>query len=249
MHSSSRRNPASAEYLYKAPVGGSLKNLPNQRELVYLLKSLSSLKHHSHKSSSSARSSHPCSLLILRGASRGNRLHLQTQHCDNGNCPLSNAYLALPWQDASHKLQVPQYMPTTCQLQLLTFGEGGEFSSCLHNHHLVILKSSPLLNSQIMMTDQGRNLAATVDVNLTDWELKEIQRKFPPWSLEIMQEVGTSPLTCRKCVVERWMVLTSCIPCLEDFSLCTTKFKELQVVGKKLCRFFLLFIPIIFNLL
>lgn len=55
-------------------------------------------------------------------------------------------------------------MPTHLPASAPDFREGGEFSSCLHNSHPVILKSSLLLNRQIMMTDQGRNMEATVDM-------------------------------------------------------------------------------------
>lgn len=135
-----------------------------------LLKSLFSLKHHSPKSSSSTLPCHHCSPHSQRGktwklVTLTNTALLQWQ-LPTLKC-LSCSTLTRHLSRASHKLWVPYYAPTICQLLLLIFGEGGELSSRLHNCHPVIHKSCSLLNRQIM-TDQGRNLAATVDVTLMD---------------------------------------------------------------------------------
>jgi len=180
---------------------------------VQLLKSLSSLQHHSHKGSSSTLSCHSCSLLTLRQARRGNWLRSQTQHYDNSNCPLSNA---LPWKDTFHKHFSWASGLTTCQLLLLTFG-GGEFSSCLHNCYPVILKSSPLLSSQILTTDRGGNLALPWRRFTEDFHAVDGNQSTDIW------ETCSGALTF--------------VPCLRDFSLCTTKIQELQVVEKSSAGF------------
>lgn len=147
---------------------------------MYILKSLSSLNHHFHTSSCSTLSCHPCSLLILRGAT------MEQVTPKHSSVIMAPAHLQLfvllyleqvPLSRASDKLQVPQYkLTTTHQLLLLIFGEGVEFSSHPHTCHPVTLHSSLLLNSQVTM--RGRNLAATVDITQMDWELKDSRRRF-----------------------------------------------------------------------
>lgn len=64
----------------------------------------------------------------------------------------------------------------------------------------------------------------------------EIICTMTPWSNA--GDGNQSTATSGKYTVEHWLSLTSSIACLRDFSLCTTKFKELQVVSKMLCSSF-----------
>lgn len=129
-------------------------------------------------------------------------------------------------------------MPTTCQLPLLTFGEGGEFSSCLHNCHPVMLQEfSP--SEQPNNDDRSGQKPVSYSRHYPDGlgTERRCREDSHREALKVVQEMGTSPLgwetfpTSEKCAVEHRLSLTSSIPCLGDFSLCTTKSKELQVAG------------------
>lgn len=138
----------------------------------------------------------------------------------------------------SHKLRVPQYMPTHLPASAPDFREGGEFRSCLHNSHPIILKSCLLLNRQIMMTDEGRNMEATLDMTRSWRRFRRPWFIMRPWSNAGDRNQSTDTLGKR--AMEHWLLLTSSIPCLGDFSPCTTKTKELQVVGRSYASLFLL---------